>query len=112
VTQFFRDIQAKALVSNGCEGEVYLNPQRPSAMHYVNTEASETSEILPRGVPAQTPLAANKQIETTIAWMQSVLHKHIPIPLPLREQMISCLAVCGRFSSQRDADLWLTEQGY
>jgi len=112
VTQFFRDIQAKALVSNGCEGEVYLNPQRPSAMHYVDIEANETLEILARGVPAQTPLAANKEIATTIAWMQAVLDKHIAIPLPLREQMISCLVVCGRFGSQRDADLWLTEQGY
>ncbi|MCL9667068.1 DNA-binding protein YbiB [Rosenbergiella epipactidis] len=112
VTQFFRDIQAKALVSNGCEGEVYLNPQRPSVVHYVDTEANETLEILARGVAAQTPLAANKEIETTIVWMQAVLDKHIPIPLPLREQMICCLTVCGRFSSQRDADLWLTEQGY
>ena len=112
VTQFFHDIHAKALVSNGCEGEVYLNPQRPSAMHFVNNEEGNTFEILPRGVPAQTPLAANKEIATTIAWMRAVVDKHTPIPLPLREQMICCLVVCGRFCSQRDADLWLTEQGY
>lgn len=112
VIQFFRDIHAKALVSNGCEGEVYLNPQRPSAIHYVNNEGSDTSEILPRGIPAQTPLAGSKEIATTVEWMQAVLSQKCPIPVPLREQIISCLVVCERFSTQSEADSWLTEQGY
>ena len=112
VTQFFCDIHAKALVSNGCEGEVYLNTQRPSPIHYVDNEGNNVSEILPRGVPAQTPLAANKEVATTVAWMQAVLNKECPIPLPLREQIICSLVVCERFASQSEADSWLTEQGY
>lgn len=112
VTQFFRDIHAKALVSNGCEGEVYLNPQRPSAIQYVNNDGSDVSEMIPRGVPAQTPLAANKDIETTVNWMHAVLEKKYPIPLPLREQIISSLVVCERFNSLSEAGSWLAEQGY
>ncbi|WP_441007648.1 DNA-binding protein YbiB [Tatumella ptyseos] len=112
VTQFFSDIGAKALVSNGCEGEVYLNPQRPSAMHYVDNDGSDISEIVARGTAAKTPLAANKEIATTLAWTQAVLTKQCPIPLPLREQIISCLVVCGRFASPTEADSWLVEQGY
>jgi len=112
VTQFFSDIGAKALVSNGCEGEVYLNPQRPSAMHYVNNDGSDISEIVARGIAATTPLAANKEIATTVEWTQAVLTKQCPIPLPLRQQIISCLVVCGRFAAPTEADSWLVEQGY
>ena len=112
VLQFFADINAKALVSKGCEGEVYLNPQRPSAIHYVNNDGSEAVEIAPRGVPAQTLLAANKEIETTIAWTQDVLEKRCPVPQPLRVQIISSLVACERFITLAEADDWLTQQGY
>ncbi|MBT0726998.1 DNA-binding protein YbiB [Rosenbergiella australiborealis] len=112
VTQFFLDIQAKALVSNGCEGEVYLNPLRPSAIQYVDNEKNTITEIVSRGLPAQTPLAENKEIATTVTWTQDVLDQKCPVPLPLREQIIGCLVACGRMTSLAEARTWLTEQGY
>lgn len=112
VTQFFQDIKGKALVSNGCEGEVYLNPQRPSAIQFVDNEGGEAMEIVPRGMPAQTPLAGNKEIATTVAWTRQVLEQQCPVPQPLREQLMSCLVACGRCASLTDAKNWLTKQGY
>lgn len=112
VTQFFIDIKAKALVSNGCEGEVYMNPQRPSAIQYVDPSNATVTEIIPRHAADTVSTAASKQVEESASWITQVLAGKIPVPESLRTQIASCLVATGRQTSIQQAMSWISEQGY
>lgn len=96
VAAFFRHTHSLALLLNGCEGEVYANPQRGPALFAV-TPQQETPQLLAeRQVEQKVLLPASKSAEDTAYWTQQVLAKIIPVPHPLRLQVACCLMLTGR----------------
>ncbi len=111
VTQFFLDIQATALVSNGCEGEVYANPQRPSAIHFIDPVQHQVNELVARASQGSA-LTITRDCESTCRWIQQVLAQEVIMPESIRVQIAACLVVSGRCASLSVALQWIEEQGF
>lgn len=112
VLRFFQAIGADALVSNGCEGEVYANPLRPSALHWVDTATGTVKELVSKQSVDQPQLAASKQIAETAHWTQQVLARGLPVPHALRLQIASCAVALKWVESVEQGLDWLQQQGY
>jgi anthranilate phosphoribosyltransferase len=83
-----------ALLLQGCEGEAFADPLRRPDMVLVQDglgqrvyEAQSTA-FAPDNMPALDARA-------TGAWIQQVLRGHVPLPLPIRNQLAVCLYAAG-----------------
>ena len=83
-----------ALLLQGCEGEAFANPlQRPDMVLVQDGqgeriyEAQSTSSTLDN-LPALDARA-------TGAWISGVMHDHLSLPLPIRNQLAACLYASG-----------------
>ncbi len=83
-----------ALLMQGCEGEAFANPlQRPNMVLVQDGqgqpiyEAQSTPSAL-AGLPAPDARA-------TGAWISEVMHDHLSLPLPIRNQLAACLYAAG-----------------
>ena len=83
-----------ALLMQGCEGEAFANPLLRPDMVLIRDgqaervyEAQSTSSPLPN-LPALDARA-------TGAWITAVMHDHLPLPLPIRNQLATCLYASG-----------------
>ena len=83
-----------ALLLQGCEGEAFADPlQRPDMVLVQDGqgqsvyEAQSTSSVL-----ANLP---EMDARTTGAWTDQVMRDHLPLPLPIRNQLAVCLFAAG-----------------
>ncbi|MGE5320926.1 MAG: DNA-binding protein YbiB [Hyphomicrobiaceae bacterium] len=83
-----------ALLLHGCEGEAFADPlQRPDMVLVQDGqgqqvyEAQSTSSVL-TGLPETDARA-------TGAWTDQVMHDHLSLPLPIRNQLAVCLFAAG-----------------
>lgn len=112
VAAYFRQSSAPALLLNGCEGEVYANPQRGPAIFSVNGSSPEP-QLLTERQPEQTvSLPESKSAEDTARWTEAVLAGEIPVPEPLRLQIACCLLASGRCDSLSAGLQALQARGY
>lgn len=82
------------LLMQGCEGEAFADPlQRPDMVlvqdgqSHVVYEAQQTSSV-----QANLP---EMDARATGAWTDRVIRDHLPIPLPIRNQLAVCLFAAG-----------------
>lgn len=92
--------QATAILLSGTEGEPYANPQRCPQMYLCRN--GELSTLVAReagrdSLPAA--LAAAKDVQTTVAWMQDCLSGRAEIPFNLRLQAAACLLAAGEVTT-------------
>lgn len=96
VSSFFRQIDGRALLTQGTEGEVYAHPSRFPQTHFIAggelSVLAEKEEIFAADVPA------GKDVETTVNYIQQCLKGERDIPQALLKQIACCLVaaeVCG-----------------
>lgn len=83
-----------ALLLQGCEGEAFADPQQRPDMLLVCDGKSEqvyeshTSVSVPTNLP-------DVDARATGAWIDKVMRDHLPLPLPIRNQLAVCLYAAG-----------------
>ncbi len=83
-----------ALVLQGCEGEAFADPsQRPDMVLVRDGQAQQVYEAQ----PASSMLANLPAIDAraTGVWIDRVMRDHLPLPLPIRNQLAVCLYAAG-----------------
>jgi len=83
-----------ALLLQGCEGEAFADPlQRPDMVLVQDGQGqhvyeAQSASSLPTNLPAADARA-------TGAWIDQVMRDHLPLPLPIRNQLAVCLHAAG-----------------
>jgi anthranilate phosphoribosyltransferase len=83
-----------ALLLQGCEGEAFADPlQRPDMLLVQDGLVNRVYE-------AQTVLSSQASLpapdaRSTGAWIGQVMRDHLPLPLPIRNQLAVCLYAAG-----------------
>src|SRR5476649_1794793 len=93
VSSFFRQVDGRALLSQGTEGEVYANPLRSPQIHLI---ANGIQEILTdKQEFDNVELPASKDVAATVAFTQECLTGQRAVPQALMNQLICCLVATG-----------------
>lgn len=93
VGAFFRQINGRALLMQGTEGEAYANPLRAPSLWLIHqgtmqalTERQEYSDVA---------LPTEKSADVTARWTARCLAGQEPVPQALRVQLAACLLATG-----------------
>jgi len=83
-----------ALLLQGCEGEAFADPlQRPDMVLVQDGQGERVYEgQSASSVPANLP---EMDARATGAWTDQVMRDHLPLPLPIRNQLAVCLFAAG-----------------
>ena len=83
-----------ALLLQGCEGEAFADPlRRPDMVLVQDGQAQHVYEAQSTpSVPANLPAP---DARATGAWIDQVMRDHLPLPLPIRNQLAVCLYAAG-----------------
>jgi anthranilate phosphoribosyltransferase len=83
-----------ALLLQGCEGEAFADPlQRPDMVLVQDGQAQRVYEAQSiASEPANLPAL---DARATGAWTAQVMREHLPLPLPIRNQLAVCLYAAG-----------------
>ena len=83
-----------ALLMQGCEGEAFANPlQRPDMVLVQNGQAQRIYEA--QSMPSPLANLPAFDARATGAWISEVMHDHLSLPLPIRNQLAACLYAAG-----------------
>ncbi len=83
-----------ALLMQGCEGEAFANPfQRPDMMLVQDGQVQQLYDAQSTSSPLANLPALDAR--ATGAWTSEVLHDHLSLPLPIRNQLAACLYGAG-----------------
>lgn len=89
-------LQANALLLRATEGEPFANPKRRPRIEHLHDGLCETLfESEHDSLKALPQLPEEADAATTAAWTRKVLDGHIPLPLPIANQLAACLHACG-----------------
>ena len=94
--EFLLSTGARALLLCGTEGEPFANPSRRPRLEYFNDAFAEIlfeAEAGPLKNTALTPQTIDAS--TTAVWIKRALAGEVPIPLPIINQLASCLYASG-----------------
>lgn len=83
-----------ALLLQGCEGEAFADPlQRPEMVLVQDGQWQPVYEAQSAAsAPARLPAP---DARATGAWIAQVMREHLPLPLPIRNQLAACLYAAG-----------------
>ena len=112
VATFFQQTRSPALLLNGCEGEVYANPQRGPALFWGNSQQDQPEQLTERLAEKPVDLPPSKSAQDTAHWITTVLERNIPVPQPLRLQIACCLVATGRSETVEQGLAVLESHGY
>ncbi|MHB1075315.1 DNA-binding protein YbiB [Thiobacillus sp.] len=83
-----------ALLLQGCEGEAFADPlQRPDMVLVQDGQGQRVYEA-----QSATAMLANlpgMDARATGTWIDQIMHEHLPLPLPIRNQLAVCLFAAG-----------------
>lgn len=94
VAEILQALGGHALLLPGCEGEAFADPNlRPDMLLVQDGAAQQVYE-------AQSALTAAPNLppidaRATGAWIRSAMRDHLPLPLPIRNQLAACLYAAG-----------------
>ena len=82
-----------ALLLPGCEGEAFADPlRRPEMVLVQDGRAQQVYEAQSEVAPSHLP---RPDARATGAWIGQVMREHLPLPLPIRNQLAVCLYAAG-----------------
>jgi len=83
-----------ALLLQGCEGEAFADPlQRPDMVLVQDGQGQPVYEAQSTAsAPANLP---EVDARATGAWIDKIMRDHLPLPLPIRNQLAVCLYAAG-----------------
>lgn len=95
-----RDILAgeggRALLLRGTEGEPYANPKRRPRLEYLHDGACDVLfDAEHDSLKALPALPESADAAVTARWIRRVLDNHLPLPLPIANQLACCLYASG-----------------
>ena len=94
VTEVLQALGGHALLLQGCEGEAFADPlQRPDMLLVRDGDVQQLYESQSTLTPSGNLPAIDAR--ATGAWIASVLRDHLPLPLPIRNQLAVCLYAAG-----------------
>ncbi|MBU9844733.1 DNA-binding protein YbiB [Rahnella ecdela] len=103
VSSFFRQIDGRALLTQGTEGEVYANPSRFPQTHFIAagdlSVLADKEEIFAADVPAA------KDVETTVNYIHECLKGERAVPQAILSQMACCLVAAEVCSDMAEAKM-------
>ena len=83
-----------ALLLQGCEGEAFANPLlRPDMVLVQDGQVQGMYEAQPTLSTLANLPALNAR--ATGAWISEIMHDHVSLPLPIRNQLAACLYAAG-----------------
>ena len=83
-----------ALLLQGCEGEAFADPAlRPDMLLIQDGQIEQVYEA--QTLSALPPNLPPPDARSTGAWIQRVMRDHLPLPLPIRNQLAVCLYAAG-----------------
>jgi anthranilate phosphoribosyltransferase len=83
-----------ALLLPGCEGEAFADPlQRPEMVLVQDGLGQQVYEA--QSTPSELANLPELDARTTGAWTDQVMRDHLPLPLPIRNQLAVCLFAAG-----------------
>ncbi|WP_323638929.1 DNA-binding protein YbiB [Pectobacterium polonicum] len=103
VGTFFNDINGRALLMHGTEGEVYANPQRCPEIHFIHQQHTKVLQLRQEISVAPDALPIAKDAATTARWTVQCLTGEIAIPQAIRLQLACCLVAAGEAATMEQA---------
>ncbi|BES84492.1 hypothetical protein PEC302107_22320 [Pectobacterium araliae] len=103
VGTFFNDINGRALLMHGTEGEVYANPQRCPEIHFIRQQNTKVLQLRQEISVAPAALPIAKDAATTARWTLQCLTGEIAIPQAIRLQLACCLVAAGEAATMEQA---------
>ncbi|MBN3231053.1 DNA-binding protein YbiB [Pectobacterium brasiliense] len=103
VGTFFNDINGRALLMHGTEGEVYANPQRCPEIHFIHQQNTKVLQLRQEISVAPDALPIAKDAATTARWTVQCLTGEIAIPQAIRLQLACCLVAAGEAATMEQA---------
>jgi len=83
-----------ALLLQGCEGEAFADPlQRPEMVLVQGGQGRPVYEA--QSTPSELANLPEMDARATGAWIGQVMREHLPLPLPIRNQLAVCLFAAG-----------------
>jgi anthranilate phosphoribosyltransferase len=83
-----------ALLLQGCEGEAFADPlQRPDMVLVQDGQAQQVYEA--QSIVSESANLPALDARATGAWIDQVMREHLPLPLPIRNQLAVCLYAAG-----------------
>ncbi|MBJ7221191.1 MULTISPECIES: DNA-binding protein YbiB [unclassified Brenneria] len=95
VGTFFKDINGRALLMHGTEGEAYASPQRCPEIHLIHQQKTQVLQLRQDIVVAPDGLPIAKDAATTARWTAQCLAGEIAPPQAIRLQLACCLVATG-----------------
>ena len=84
----------RAILLQGCEGEAFADPlQRPDIVLVQDGQGQLVYEAQSTASPPANLPALDAR--ATGAWIDQVMREHLPLPLPIRNQLAVCLYAAG-----------------
>lgn len=103
VSSFFRQIDGRALLSQGTEGEVYANPQRFPQTHLI--VAGEQQVLAEREDISDADIPVTKDVAATVAFIQECLKGERDIPAAILRQVACCLVATDVAAEMAEAKM-------
>jgi len=103
VGTFFEDINGRALLMHGTEGEVYANPQRCPEIHFIREQRRDILQWRQDIEVDSAALPSAKDAAATARWTEACLAGEQPIPQAIRLQLACCLVGSGEAASMEQA---------
>lgn len=94
VAEVLQALGGHALLLHGCEGEAFADPLRRPDMLLVQ-DGAQQQVYASQSVPSLAGNLPGSDARGTGAWIASVLHDQLPLPLPIRNQLAVCLYAVG-----------------
>lgn len=88
--------QMRALLLRATEGEPFANPKRRPKIEYVDEGRGDLLfEAEHESLRSLPNLPTESDAVTTADWIRHVLDEHLPLPLPIANQLACCLYASG-----------------
>jgi anthranilate phosphoribosyltransferase len=86
----------RSLLFRGTEGEPFANPKRRPRLEYIHDGQCDLMfEAEHDSLRALPNLPEGADAALTAQWIKRVLDNHLPLPLPIANQLACCLYACG-----------------
>lgn len=83
---------SRAILLRGSEGEPFANPKRRPRLEYLHDGVGELLfEAEHESLLSLPHLPAGSDAASTALWIRQVLDEHLPLPLPIANQLACCL---------------------
>lgn len=100
---FFTDIDGRALLMQGTEGEVYASPQRCPEICFIHRRQSAVLQQRQEIVVPADKLPIGKDVATSARWTAQCLAGEVEVPRAIRLQLACCLVAAGASPTMEQA---------